>query len=118
MRKWTLGALLLSLCLVVGFGCTRATGGGEARYLTLFASAWQHCHSLGLYEVRVAAVTALPDGNKRVVVNYLYNNGMVPDQGRAAMLVNPQGRLASDCILDLDANICLCDARKDWHDGP
>uniref|UniRef100_I2PY78 Lipoprotein n=1 Tax=Desulfovibrio sp. U5L TaxID=596152 RepID=I2PY78_9BACT len=118
MRTPILAALCLAAVLGAGAGCSRSTGGGEARYLALFASAWQKCHTLGLYEVRVEAVTPLPDGVKRVVVRYLFNNGMVPDQGRAAMLVNAQGRLASDCVLDLAAGICLCGAGKDWHDGP
>ena len=119
MRKSTLATLLLlaaSLALVSG--CTRSTGGGEARYLTLFSTVWQRCHTLGLYQVKVEAVTVRPDGNKRVVVAYVFDNGMVPDQGRAAMLVAPDGRLASDCVLDLEANLCLCGAQKDWHDGP
>ena len=119
MRKLTLATLLLSaLVLALVSGCSRSTGGGEARYLTLFSNVWQRCHTLGLYQVKVEAVTTRPDGNKRVVVAYVFDNGMVPDQGRAAMLVAPNGRLASDCVLDLEANLCLCGAQKDWHDGP
>ncbi len=118
MRTTTLAALCLALVLGATAGCTRSTGGGEALYLRLFAAAWQRCHTLGLYQVRVEAVTPLEGGVKRVVVNYLFDNGMVPDQGRAAMLVNGRGRLASDCVLDLAANICLCGADKDWRHGP
>jgi hypothetical protein len=119
MRKLTPALLLvLATFVAVGTGCTRDTGGGEARYLTLFSNAWQGCHSLGLYQVKVEAVTTLPNGNKRVVVAYVYDNGMVPDQGRAAMLVTPAGKLASQCVLDLEAGVCLCGAQKDWHDGP
>jgi hypothetical protein len=119
MRKSTLALLLLGAALLAaGFGCTRATGGSEARYLTLFSKVWQRCHDLALYEAKVESVTLLPDGNKRVVVSYLFDNGMVPDQGRAAMLVSSTGHLASDCVVDLVANLCLCGAQKDWHDGP
>lgn len=110
--------LLLAVTLAASAGCTRATGGGEARYLTLFSNVWQRCHTLGLYQVKVETVTTRPDGVKRVVVAYVFDNGMVPDQGRAAMLVSPNGQLASDCVLDLEADICLCGAQKDWHDGP
>ncbi|WP_300162645.1 hypothetical protein [Solidesulfovibrio sp.] len=119
MRKSMLASLLVGAALVAaGLGCTRATGGAEARYLTLFSKVWQRCHSLGLYEARVESVTPLEGGNKRVVINYLFDNGMVPDQGRAAMLVSSAGHLASDCVLDLATNLCLCGAQKDWHDGP
>ncbi|EFL50654.1 conserved hypothetical protein [Solidesulfovibrio fructosivorans JJ]] len=119
MRKLMPATLLfLAVALAASTGCTRDTGGGEARYLTLFSNVWQRCHTLGLYQAKVEAVTTRPDGNKRVVVAYVFDNGMVPDQGRAAMLVAPNGRLASDCVLDLEAGICLCGAQKDWHDGP
>lgn len=118
MRTPILAVLCLAAVLGAGAGCSRPTGGGEARHLSLFAAAWNKCHPLGLYEARVESVTPLADGVRRVVVSYLFNNGMVPDQGRAAMLVNAQGRLASDCVLDLEANVCLCGVGKDWHDGP
>jgi hypothetical protein len=117
MRKVVLVALVLALFMTAGLGCTRATGGGEARYLNLFASMWPHCHSLGLYQAKVESVTPTVDGNKLVVVAYLYDNGMVPDQGRAAMLVSPEGRLASPCVIDLQTNMCLCGETRDWHDG-
>jgi len=117
MRKITLVAvLLLALGMTAGLGCTRATGGGEARYLALFSSKWQHCSELGLYEARVESVTVRADGNKRVVIDYLFNNGMVPDQARAALLVSPQGRLASQCVLDVASNTCLCGEKPDWQD--
>ncbi len=118
MRTPIVAVLCLAAVLLAGVGCSRSTGGGEARYLALFTAFWQRCHPLGLYEAKVEAVTPLPDGAKRVVVSYLFNNGMVPDQGRAAMLVGPEGRLASDCVLDLAAGVCLCGGHKDWHDGP
>lgn len=119
MRKKMLAILVLGAALVATTaGCQRATGGSEARYLALFSKVWQRCHDLGLYEAKVASVTALPDGHKRVVIDYLFDNGMVPDQGQAAMLVTGNGRLASDCVIDLNANACLCGAQKDWHDGP
>ena len=118
MRKKTLSILILGASLALLSGCTRSTGGGEARYLSLFSAVWQRCHSLGLYEATVESVTVRPDGNKRVVIHYVYDNGMVPDTGRAALLVNTKGQLASDCVLDLAINICLCGAQKDWHDGP
>lgn len=119
MRKKTLAILILGAALTASaLGCQRATGGAEARYLALFSKVWQRCHELGLYEATVESVTPLPDGHKRVVINYLFDNGMVPDQGRAAMLVAGNGRLASDCVIDLNANLCLCGAQKDWHDGP
>jgi hypothetical protein len=114
MRKLTLAALVLACLLTTVLGCERATGGGEARYLNLFASLWQRCHSLGLYEARVESVMPMADGNKRVVIAYLFDNGMVPDQGRAAMLVSPQGRAASPCVVDLAADICLCGDKRDW----
>jgi len=118
MRILSLAALVLCLALAALSGCTRATGGGEARYLSLFAAMWQRCHELGLYEVRVESVTPLADGCKRVVVRYLFDNGMAPDQGRAAMLVAPEGRLASQCVVDLGINECMCGEKRDWREGP
>ena len=119
MRKLTPALLLvLAAFVVAGTGCTRDTGGGEARYLTLFSNAWQGCHSLGLYQVKVEAVTTLPNGNKRVVVAYVYDNGMVPDQGRAAMLVSPENRLADPCVVDLEIDQCLGGGAPVWHAKP
>ena len=48
----------------------------------------------------------------------MYDNGEVPDQGRAAMLVSPEGRLASRCVVDIGINECLCGEARDWHEGP
>jgi hypothetical protein len=118
MGMLTRQILALAAVLIVVSGCTRATGGGEARYINLFNAAWANCHRLGLYETSVESVTVRPDGNRRVVIAYVYDNGMVPDSGRAAMLVSPQGRLASDCIVDLAIGICQCGAGKDWNDTP
>lgn len=119
MRKLTLATLLLSaLVLALVSGCSRSTGGGEARYLTLFSNVWQRCHTLGLYQVKVEAVTTRPDGNKRVVVAYVFDNGMVPDQGRAALLVTPENRLADSCVVDLEINRCLCGDAPGWRVGP
>ena len=118
MPRTLRAALALAALAVALVGCNRETGGGEAKYLHLFNTAWAKTSNLGLYEVKVASVMPLPDGMKVVTVNYLFNNGMVPDQGRAAMLVSSTGHLASDCVVDLIANLCLCGAQKDWHDGP
>ncbi len=118
MRTLSLAILVLCLALAGLSGCTRATGGGEARYLALFSGVWQRCHDLGLYEVRVESVTKLANGYKRVAVRYVYDNGEVPDQGHAAMLVSPEGRLASRCVVDLGINECLCGEARDWHEGP
>ncbi len=118
MRKWMLPALVLVAGMALFSGCSRSTGGGEAHYLSLFSGVWQKCHALGLYEASVEAMTEMPDGNKQVVVRYLYDTGMTPATGRAALLVSPQGRLASDCVLDLDINICMCGADKDWQAAP
>lgn len=107
----------LALVLILCAGCTRSTGGGEARYLALFNAAWTSCHSLGLYQAGVESVSLRPDGNRRVVIRYLFDNGMVPDAGRAAMLVSPDGRLASRCLVDLAADICLCGMVRDWSGG-
>jgi len=117
MRKMTRMGLALAVVLAVCAGCTRATGGGEARYLVVFNAAWASCHSLGLYQATVESVTMRPDGNRRVVIHYLYDNGMVPDSGRAAMLISPDNRLASQCIVDLAIDTCLCGAERDWHEG-
>lgn len=110
--------LALAAVLLVVSGCTRATGGGEARYINLFNAAWGKCHRLDLYQTSVESVTVLADGTRRVVIDYLYDNGMVPDSGRAAMLVTPEGRLASDCIVDLAIGLCMCGAEKDWNPVP
>ena len=119
MRKKTLAILALGAVLMgAALGCQRATGGAEARYLALFSKVWQRCHSLGLYEVTVESVTPLPDGHKRVVVNYLYDNGMVPDQGQAAMLVSPENRLADPCVVDLEIDQCLGGGAPIWHAKP
>jgi len=118
MRTVTSATLILAMALLLAPGCTRTTGGGEARYLALFAAQWGQCHAGGLYEARVESVTPRTDGNKRVVIAYLYDNGMVPDQGRAAMLTSPEGRLASPCVVNLAINQCLCGQGRDWHDGP
>jgi hypothetical protein len=117
MRKLVFVAMILALAITTGFGCTRATGGGEAKYLSLFSSMWPRCHSQGLYQATVESVTLTPDGDKLVVIAYLYDNGMVPDQSRAAMLVSPQGHLASQCIIDLETNLCLCGETRDWRAG-
>lgn len=118
MGKMTRSILLLAVVLAGLAGCTRSTGGGEARYLQLFNLAWGNCHRLGLYETSVESVTPLADGNRRVVIDYVYDNGMVPDSGRAAMLVTPKGRLASACIVDLEIGLCMCGAEKDWNPTP
>jgi len=118
MEKMTRLILALTAVVVLATGCTRATGGSEARYLQLFNAAWGNCHRLDLYETSVESVTPLPDGNRRVVIDYVYDNGMVPDSGRAAMLVTAQGRLASPCIVDLAIGLCMCGAEKDWNPNP
>jgi hypothetical protein len=110
--------LALAATLVLVSGCTRSTGGGEARYLQLFNAHWGDCHRLGLYETSVASVKQLPDGNRQVVIDYVYDNGMVPDTGQAAMLVTPQGQLASPCIVDLAIGLCMCGIEKDWQYKP
>ena len=99
-------------------GCNRETGGGEAQYLHLFNSAWAKSNTRGLYEVRVASVAPLPDGMKIVTVNYLFDNGMVPDQGQAAMLVSPENRLADPCVVDLEIDQCLGGGAPVWHARP
>ena len=53
-----------------------------------------------------------------MTVRYLYNNGMTPDQGRAAMLVTPENRLAEGCVADLSSNVCLCGGTPGWRVGP
>ncbi|WP_075353015.1 hypothetical protein [Desulfovibrio sp. DV] len=118
MRSLVPAFVPLVLLLVVLAGCSRETGGGEAKYLHLFNTAWAKCSHLGLYEVRVESVAPRPDGNKVVTVRYLYNNGMVPDQGRAAMLLAPENRLADSCVIDLEINRCLCDEAPNWRVGP
>ena len=119
MRSSIFLSLVLALLLAGTAGCTRETGGGEAKYLHLFNTAWAACPNRGLYEVRVESVAPRPDGLKTVTVRYLYNNGMVPDQGRAAMLVTPENRLADSCVVDLAINRCLCgDAAPGWRVGP
>ena len=118
MRKLLFFGLILALLVTAGAGCSRSTGGGEARYLTLFNTAWAACHELGLYEATVESVAYRPDGNRMVVVSYLFDNGMVPDSGRAAMLVGPDGSLASQCVVDLAVDTCLCGATRDWHEAP
>lgn len=118
MGKMTRLILTLAAVLVIISGCTRSTGGAEARYIQLFNAAWGNCHRLDLYQTSVESVTPLPDGNRRVVIDYVYDNGMVPDSGRAAMLVTDQGRLASACIVDLEIGICMCGAAKDWNPNP
>ena len=62
------------------------------------------------------SVTHRTDGNRVVIVSYLFDNGMVPDSGRAAMLVAPDGSLASQCIVDLAIDTCLCGATRDWRE--
>ena len=118
MGKMSRMILVLAALAALVTGCTRSTGGGEARYIQLFDAAWGNCHRLDLYETSVESVTPLPDGNRRVVIHYVFDNGMVPDGGRAAMLVTPQGRLASTCIMDLQIGICMCGAEKDWNPNP
>lgn len=118
MRSLVPAVLALVLVASALAGCSRETGGGEARYLHLFYAAWAKCSHLGLYEVRVESVLPRPDGNKTVTVRYLYDNGMVPDQGRAAMLVAPENRLADSCVVDLEINRCLCDEAPNWRVGP
>lgn len=117
MRRSIPASLVLALLVAVA-GCTRETGGGEARYLHLFNAAWAKCTNRGLYEVRVESVAPRPDGMKVVAVRYLYDNGMVPDQGRAAMLVSPENRLADSCVVDLQINQCLCGEAPGWRVGP
>ena len=111
-------ALAILLFAAVLAGCNRETGGGEAKYLHLFNTAWAKTSSLGLYEVKVASVAPLPDGMKIVTVNYLFNNGMVPDQGRAAMLVSPENRLADPCVVDLQIDQCLGGGAPIWQARP
>ncbi|KHK00791.1 hypothetical protein [Desulfovibrio sp. TomC] len=118
MRSLVPAFLALVLLAAALAGCTRETGGGEAKYLHLFNTAWAKCNHLGLYEVRVESVAKRPDGNKVVTVRYLYDNGMVPDQGRAAMLVAPENRLADSCVINLGINRCLCDEVPGWRVGP
>lgn len=118
MRNLIPASLALILLAAALTGCTRETGGSEARYLHLFSAAWAKCSHQGLYEVRVESVTPRPDGLKVVAVRYLFDNGMVPDQGRAAMLVSPENRLADTCVVDLEINQCLCGETPGWRVGP
>ena len=118
MPRTLRAALALAALVVALAGCNRDTGGGEAKYLHLFNTAWAKTSSLGLYEVKVASVMPLPDGMKVVTVNYLFNNGMVPDQGRAAMLVSPENRLADPCVVDLEIDQCLGGGAPIWHAKP
>ena len=118
MRSSILFSLVLALLLAGAAGCSRETGGGEAKYLHLFNAAWAKSSELGLYEVRVESVAPRPDGLKTVTVRYLYNNGMVPDQGRAAMLVSPENRLADSCVVDIAINRCLGGGTPGWRVGP
>lgn len=118
MGKLSRLTLALAAVVVLMAGCTRSTGGGEARYLQLFNAHWSDCHRLGLYETSVDSVKQLADGNRQVIIKYVYDNGMVPDVGRAAMLVTPQGRLASPCIVDLAIGLCMCGVEKDWQPQP
>jgi len=118
MRRSIPAILALALLVALSAGCSRSTGGGEAKYLHLFNAAWARCSDRGLYEARVESVVAQPDGNKVVTVHYLYDNGMVPDQGRAAMLVAPDNRLADTCVVGLEIMRCLCGEAPTWRVGP
>ncbi|MHC1790841.1 hypothetical protein [Solidesulfovibrio sp.] len=118
MRKLIPAALALILLAAALAGCARETGGGEAKYLHLFYAAWAKCSHQGLYEARVESVVPRADGTKMVAVRYLFDNGMVPDQGRAAMLVSPENRLADACVVDLEINQCLCGETPGWRAGP
>lgn len=118
MSRSILASLVLALLLAVSAGCVRETGGGEAKYLHLFNAAWARCNDRGLYEVRVESVAPRPDGMKTVTVRYLFDNGMVPDQGRAAMLVSPENRLADTCVVNLEIKRCLCGEAPSWRVGP
>jgi len=116
MRTCIRLGLVVALALVVCAGCDQLMGGGKAHSLILFNNAWAKCHSLSLYEASVESVTMRPDGNRRVVVKYLFDNGMMPDSGRAAMLLTPDNQLASQCIVDLLSGTCLCGGERDWRD--
>lgn len=116
MRKWMRMGLLAALALAVCTGCDQFTGGGKAHSLVIFNRAWAKCHELALYEATVESVTMRRDGNRRVVVQYLFDNGIVPDTGRAAMLLTPDNKLANPCIVDLMSDTCLCGGKRDWQD--
>ena len=118
MRSLVPATLALILLAAALSGCTRDTGGGEAKYLHLFYAAWAKCSHQGLYEARVESVAPRADGAKVVTVRYLFDNGMVPDQGRAALLVAPENRLADTCVVDLEINRCLCGDAPGWRVGP
>ena len=118
MSRTLRAALALAALVVALTGCNRETGGGEAKYLHLFYAAWAKSSSHGLYEVKVASVRPLPGGMKVVAINYLFDNGMVPDQGRAAMLVSPENRLADPCVVDLEIDQCLGGGAPIWHAKP
>ncbi len=107
--------LAVSALPALVWGCGSGVEDKEAEaYATLFSEFYNGCDDRGLYKVEVEGTEPGPDGWKQVAIEYVYSNGEVPDTGRALMLVSPDGKSIKSCVLDTDADICLCGKKPDW----